>query len=263
MPQLFEKTQIRAILETERPWSAFALGDLEPQFFVNSTWFGTSTNRPSLALLYAGFAIPILLMVGGPDDLRPVLVEMKAALDRFQKIYAVVKPDAYALLEECYSVLEKREMYRMVFDESRSANASAGGPLRRLERADADAMCQLFRDGETSGEAPEWFTPEMLIQGTYFGVFENGALIAAGGTHVLSVAESIAGLGNIYTRRDRRRRGLAAAITNGIINHLWDMRIRTIVLNVRRSNDIAVRLYERLGFRLYCEYYEAIVVARS
>lgn len=251
MPRLSDKTRIRAILETERSWSVFALGDLEPQFFTQSTWFGSNANRPAIALLYTGFSIPILLTVGNAEDMRPILIEMTAELLRLPKVYTVMKPDAFALLESRYSVVEKRTMCRMIFDPSTHENASTREPSR-LGRSDADALRQLFRDGESSGEAPEWFIPEMLDQGTYFGFFEDGNLIAAGGTHVLSIAESIAGIGNIYTRLDRRRRGLAAAVTSTIIRRLLEMGIRTIALNVRSENNVAVRLYERIGFRRYC-----------
>jgi predicted GNAT family acetyltransferase len=259
MPQLSDKAQIRAILETERPWAVYALGDLDPGFFENSSWFGLVTGRPAVALLYTAFPIPLLIFVGGAQEFRPILDEMTSDLCRFQEIYAVVKPDALALLQERYRVQQKREMYRMILDPARYVERPINRAAR-LGRGDIDALRRLFLDGEASGEAPEWFTPEMLDQRTYFGIFEQGELIAAGGTHVLSANDGVAGLGNIYTRRDRRGRGLGAEITRAIVNRLLTIRIRMIALNVRSNNDVAVRLYERLGFRQYCSFYEAIVV---
>ena len=40
MPQLTAPATIRAILETDRGWSAYALADLEPGFFEHSHWVG-------------------------------------------------------------------------------------------------------------------------------------------------------------------------------------------------------------------------------
>jgi ribosomal protein S18 acetylase RimI-like enzyme len=36
------------------------------------------------------------------------------------------------------------------------------------------------------------------------------------------------------------------------------MNLTTIALNVSRKNDTAIRVYERLGFLRYCDYYEGL-----
>ena len=63
-------------------------------------------------------------------------------------------------------------------------------------------------------------------------------------------------VGNVYTRRDRRRRGLAARVTSGVVQHAIAEAVPTIVLNVSRDNDAARRVYERLGFHCHCEFFE-------
>ena len=67
-------------------------------------------------------------------------------------------------------------------------------------------------------------------------------------------------MGNVYTRRDRRKKGLAAEVTSAVVAHLLAMPIATIVLNVEHDKPNARRLYERLGFHLHCEFLEGRAV---
>jgi predicted GNAT family acetyltransferase len=66
----------------------------------------------------------------------------------------------------------------------------------------------------------------------------------------------------VYTRRDHRGRGLAARTTSAVVSELLRMHVATIALNVSRKNDVAIRVYERLGFLRYCVYYEGLAKRR-
>ena len=57
------------------------------------------------------------------------------------------------------------------------------------------------------------------------------ALVAVAGTHLLAPEEGAAAIGNIYTRRDRRGRGLGRAVTSAVLADLAG--IETVGLNVR------------------------------
>jgi ribosomal protein S18 acetylase RimI-like enzyme len=45
-------------------------------------------------------------------------------------------------------------------------------------------------------------------------------------------------------------------VTSAVVQHAIDREIPTIVLNVSQENDGARRVYESLGFRRYCEFFE-------
>ncbi|HJN18012.1 MAG TPA: GNAT family N-acetyltransferase [Armatimonadota bacterium] len=62
-------------------------------------------------------------------------------------------------------------------------------------------------------------------------------------------------------RRDRRGQGLGTTATTAVARTLVEMGIRTIALNVAQTNAVAIRAYERVGFRKYCEFYEGVAVA--
>jgi predicted GNAT family acetyltransferase len=133
----------------------------------------------------------------------------------------------------------------------------------RLGPADLEAVQELYADGEASGEAPEWFLPEMLAHGVYYGVRDANELVAIAGTHVVTEREGVGCLGNIYTRRQWRERGLSKQVTSAVIGQLVNMKLQTIALNVQENNSPAIRVYERLGFRRYCGYVEAVAKKRT
>lgn len=81
MTQITDRTTIRAILETDRPWAAYALADLEPGFFEYSTWFSAVSAAPALALVYSAFRTPVLITLGKVQVLRAILHELETILN--------------------------------------------------------------------------------------------------------------------------------------------------------------------------------------
>jgi RimJ/RimL family protein N-acetyltransferase len=260
MPRLTDRGRIRSILETDRPWAVYALADLEPGVFEHTHWFCAANDEPALALFFSGFATPVLITVGKAEALRFVIGEVLTALNP-RELYAVVKPEVLPFLTERYRIAEERNMQRMVFDPGQYRSVSMSGAVQ-LQLTDLEAVRRLYADGESSGEAPDWFLPQMLEQKTYYGIREREDLIAVAGTHVVSSNEKIACLGNIYTRRDRRGHGLSTKVTGSVVAKLMTMNLTTIVLNVRETNVAAIHVYERIGFGNYCVYIEAPLIRR-
>jgi ribosomal protein S18 acetylase RimI-like enzyme len=98
----------------------------------------------------------------------------------------------------------------------------------------------------------------MVTDGVFHGIYEGAMLVAAAGTHVVARDEGAAAMGNIYTRRDRRGRGLGRLATAAVLGELSG--VETIGLNVRADNEAALHLYESLGFARHCQFYEAIAI---
>ena len=96
----------------------------------------------------------------------------------------------------------------------------------------------------------------MVTDGVFHGIHEGPALVAVAGTHLVAREEGVAAIGNVYTRRDRRGRGLGRLMMNAVLGDLAG--IETIGLNVRADNDAALHLYESLGFARHCEFYEGV-----
>ena len=154
-------------------------------------------------------------------------------------------------------VTAERLMWRMVMEPwVASGDRSA---VTRLVAGDVPALERLYADGESSGESPDFFYPSMVSDGMFFGVYEDHALAAVAGTHLVAREEGAAAIGNVYTRRDRRGRGLGRAVTAAVLRELNG--IETVGLNVRADNDAAIRVYESLGFVRHCEFHEAIAIS--
>ncbi|HAL61254.1 MAG TPA: hypothetical protein DCP08_02480, partial [Chloroflexi bacterium] len=106
------------------------------------------------------------------------------------------------------------------------------------------------------------FAPYQLDSGVYYGVEVGGELVSAAGTHLVSPTYQIAAVGNIFTHPSHRGQGYATACTSAVVEELLSRSLE-IVLNVAQSNEVALRLYKRLGFREYCPFIEALGVRRK
>jgi ribosomal protein S18 acetylase RimI-like enzyme len=262
MPRLSEPATIRALLETDRAWAAYALADLTPGFFEHCQWHGCQQPSPAIILLYRAFETPVLVTVGAAPSVANLLEEIRDE----PEMYLSIRPDILPLIKARYDVLVEAPMWRMVLDPAAFGQApDAPAPCEAvpLTLADLPALQQLYADGDATGEAPDFFSPNMVEQGIFFGVREGPALVASAGTHVYSLAESVGTVGNVYTRRDRRGRGLAGQVTRCVTAELLRLGLQTIVLNVSQSNPAAIRVYMRLGFRRHTGFFEGQAKRRA
>lgn len=242
MPPLADKDHIRAILRRDPAWTVYALGDLSPRMFDRCRWY-----TPDLTLILRDYGTTILFATG-PGGIREALRDVDGP------VHLQVKADALEEVARAATVTDHRLMWRMVL---KSGSVPASEPQgTRLHATDVPALERLYADGEGSGESPDFFYPSMVSDGVFRGVYEADALIAAAGTHLVAREEGAAAIGNVYTRRDRRGRGLGRAVTAAVLRELNG--IETVGLNVRADNDAAIRVYESLGFVRHCEFHEAL-----
>jgi ribosomal protein S18 acetylase RimI-like enzyme len=251
MPLLHDTAAIRKLLELDRVWAAYPLGDLAPGFFEHCSWFQPRNHSGALAMLYGAFTPPVLFAQGDPDGLAAILDEFSTG----PAVYLHVRCDLLPVLATRYRIVETQPMWRMVLDRNAYRSQSSSDALR-LSSQHQSAVEQLYADGDAFGERPDFFFPSMLGEGVFYGLWEAGELVAVAGTHLVVPGEDVAAVGNVYTRRDRRGLGLAAATTSAVAGELLRMNIQTIVLNVNQSNTSAIRVYERLGFKRHCAYCE-------
>jgi ribosomal protein S18 acetylase RimI-like enzyme len=250
MPRITDRSKICALLESDRNWAVYALGDLAPDKFRQSIWHATAT---AIVLLYGGFETPVLFALGEPEEVGPLLNELGPP----PKMYLHVRPEILPIVRGQYEVLHDKTMLRMVLDSQLFSPASSEDVVR-LSMSDLRALQDLYSDGMQSGEAPEFFVPSMLHEGVYFGVKQGTELISVAGTHFVAPHESVAAIGCVYTRRDYRGHGMATRVTSAVAGELMATSLRTIALNVHESNASAMRVYEKLGFATYCKFKEGL-----
>lgn len=242
---------IRTLLNRDRPWCVYALGDMDPRRRQYCEWH---VRGSSIALLYREFDIPILFAAGTPDVLD-VLPDVDACLLQI--------PDAFrAAVEQRFAVEWLRPMRRMVLAPEAFSPPEASAAVELLTVDHEDEIRRLYADGEATHEEPDFFMRSQLGDGTFFGVRDEGRLVAAGGTHLYSAEESVGAIGNVYTHRSHRRRGHAAAVTAAITRELIARGTQTVALNVKADNGTAIRLYERLGFRHHTNFFDGRATKR-
>lgn len=249
---------IRNILRTDPIWSAYALMDLQPDFAPHCRWFtARASGGEGLALLYTGLEPPVLLTVGDAGAVDEAL----AQIDLPPRVYLSIREEHEPAVARRYDPSrDRRPMLRLSLPREATLDPPQGASLVQLGRGDAERLCTLFAHG--GDFAPDAFDPPQLDSGIFWGVTEegtaNGALLAAGGTHIVDWQRGIAAVGNMYTLPDQRDRGHASSVLRALVASLRGRGVTNIVLNVDQRNADARRLYERHGFTVHCPFIEGI-----
>jgi GNAT superfamily N-acetyltransferase len=252
VPRLADPTAIQAILERDRPWAVYALGDLGPRFAPHCEWFAFEDEPPALILLYRRFDPPVLFAQGPPERLAHLIHEVDLPV-----VSLHVRPEALASLAPAYRAVETRAMWRMLVEPA-TFRLGPAADVSSLGEGDVDAIVGLFADGHRRGEGPPFFDPSMVDHGIFRGVWEDTDLVAIAGTHMTEPSVSVCAIGHVYARHDRRRQGLAARVTSAVVAEAFRRNLRTVVLNVDQGNLAAERVYARLGFVRYCDFVEGV-----
>ncbi len=245
---LTDKKQILAFLQRDRIYAAYAIGDLEPSLFAQCQWFGAENDGEihALALFFTGLQPPALFAMGDSDGVAAIL----ASALQPKRAYFTCPAEHLPVVAASYALDEVEEMFRMAIASADFQPVS--GATIKLNVSNLDALRQLYRLG--GGDA---FAPYQLRDGVYYGVEADGHLVSAAGTHLVSPSFGVAGVGNIFTHPNHRRRGYGTACTSQVVEELLAQNLN-VVLNVNRENAEAIGIYERLGFRRDCPYIEVI-----
>lgn len=253
-----DKRKIQAFLQRDPIWGAYALGDLEADYFPQCTWYlaGSSPeDSDGLALLYKGLDPPVLLTMG----VDTTIVAIFQVVDLPQRAYMSAQEDHLPAFQARYDFSDDRvrPMVRMAVLAGRfrphRLELSHGARLCRLDATDAPAIQRLVAGG--GAYAPDAFSPSQVDQGVFFGVWQDEELVAVAGTHLVASTWGVAAVGNIYTHPRWRGRGFGSAVTSAVTADLVDRGL-LVVLNVDRDNHVATRLYCNLGYQFHCSFWE-------
>jgi GNAT superfamily N-acetyltransferase len=248
-----DRELLRAFLEQDRLFAAYALCDLDDREFSRTRWgvaYSGSAPR-SVVLEYAGLAPQPMFAMGEPDGVEAVLRN----LIRPRVAYLAMRPELLPAVDSVYHVDPGPEMIRMAVD--RQTFRPSPGLAARLVPGEIGDLNRLYELGFTA-----WLPATAITEGVYYGVRVRGRLVAAAGTHVISREARMAVVGNVLTHRDFRGRGFAKITTSAVTAEL----LRTcddVVLNVRADNAPALAAYRALGYREHCRFAERLVHRRS
>ena len=130
---------------------------------------------------------------------------------------------------------------QMVLERFEDVPEAAPVEIVNLGEHDVPQMLDLVRRTE-----PGPFRRRTIEMGDYYGVFTRGRLVAMAGERLQT--PDYAEISAVCTDPAARGRGLAAALTRHVAAAMVN-RGQTPLLHVEEHNDVARRVYERLGFR--------------
>lgn len=135
-------------------------------------------------------------------------------------------------------------MFKMVWRAPIPAGDAASDalPLEPSHAGEAVALATLTKPGP--------FGPRTLELGEYFGLFEEGRLVAMAGERF--AAGGLREVSGVCTRPDRQGRGHARRLMLKLVRRQM-LRGETPFLHVMSANAHARALYERMGFATYRE----------
>ncbi len=248
-----------AVLAEDRAWNGYSIADLVPPFrtYTQVALARRDAAPPSAACLFLRHpAFKAIVPHGDAAGLAAIL----AAVDLPQTAYLLARPPHLPPIERHYTFPKGREeMLRMIVT-ARTFRPPDGkiAAVERLTPDDLPALLDLYASYGANA-----FNADQLTHGLFYGVRDGEAIVAAGGTHAVAAPYRIAAVGNIFTRPDARGRGYASTITAAVVGDLLGGPCDDVILNVAAANEVAVRMYARLGFREHCRYWEAQMVRRQ
>jgi len=254
-----DKAEIAAFLNCDRLYAAYALCDLDEAYFDSCHWFLTSDSRGEICGLVMEFGRlepTVLFLMGEPETARAPLE--RALTPAFVQITA--KPEHLASLSKRYRLRHVRDMIRMVVRKEEFRPASRQEQAERLTMRDLPELNRIYR--LAAGGA---FAPYQMETGIFYGLKVNGRLVSTAGTHVISAAQRIVAVGNVFTHPHFRWRGYAQTVTGAVTAEALrsfgpdtpDQPEAIAILNVRADNLPAVAAYTKLGYHDALHFIEA------
>jgi ribosomal protein S18 acetylase RimI-like enzyme len=247
--QVADRDALRAFLDRDRLFAAYALCDLEDREWARSHWGGAWRDDEliAVALEYAGLSPQPLFVMGDGEGIEAILRHVI----RPRVAYVAALPADLPAVEQQYRVDPGASMVRMWVDRAHFRPFPAD--VRKLLPADIGELNRLYGLGFAS-----WLPASSIGEGVYYGMKVGGQLVAAAGTHVISASARLGVVGNVLTNHQFRGRGYATAVTGAVTAEL----LRTcdhVVLNVRSDNPPALNVYRRLGYQEHCRFEERLI----
>jgi GNAT superfamily N-acetyltransferase len=252
--RLTDTSTIREILAADSAYAAYALAQLEPRLFSLSEWYGATGPAGSALVLHSRGGLGRALFASGdPAALDAILSLHPGARFAFGSLHL----EHRAVMEKYFILTRPQTMIRMSITPQ-ALRVPGGHEAVRLTGRDVNAVNRLYsiEGGPTSYRAVH------IDDGVYYGIIDNGKLIAIAGTHVVSRREGVAVVGNVFTHPRFRGQGHAKKVTAAVSDEL----LRTcqlVVLTVEESNEPAVAAYRRIGYEPVCTLHETPLIRKE
>ena len=235
----------------DRIWAGYALCDLESPLWEHSSFYwGEQGNKESLALHVDLGAFRILSGFGDPEGVNATWSEIRLPLEMQ---YSVRTEGEVEGLRQYYHLESLYPMWRLHLKTSEIVSWDSGIDVTPIDSDRGEELSVIFQ-----GHPECAYVPEQLKSGVFYGVLNNGKLLAVVGTHVLSRKYRIAAVGNAFTFPEARGNWYFHACLAAVIERLSEMGIDDIIANVGADNIPSLKGALALGFKKYCQYWEGV-----
>src|SRR6187200_2257102 len=141
VPRVTDPAIVHAVLNRDRDWAAYAIGDLSPGFAEHCAWFVSDPSAETLLLLYRGFDPPVLFAMGDAHHVRALVEEVNTP-----HVSLHVRPDARDALSHTYDLSQTYPMFRMSLRPT-NFRPVAHEDVSSIGEHDLDAVGALYADG--------------------------------------------------------------------------------------------------------------------
>jgi ribosomal protein S18 acetylase RimI-like enzyme len=236
--RLEDQDTIRRLLEGRPAYSAYALGQLEPDLFPLSRWWlAEGTGGRALLLHSRGGLGNALFALGDAAALTAALSLHPGPRSAF----ATCQTEHLQVVRRFFHLSQEHPLLRMKVTPATFRPTQ--GEARRLLSRDARFVNRLCNaEGVVAS-----YTGRQIAGGVYFGAYVGEQLVAVAGTHAVSPTHGVAVVGNVYTHPRYRGQGLGALVTGAVTANVIES-CPLVVLSVDPRNQTAVRAYQHLGY---------------
>ncbi|HLA44092.1 MAG TPA: hypothetical protein VJZ27_11685, partial [Aggregatilineales bacterium] len=223
---------LRELMNRDAGEYAYALGDLDAAWWDKCDFHGAFDGEKLLGfvLFFHGFEIPTLCIHGDTEAAAEILSSETVELP--PEVFCLSPMRFREAIAEFYDTAHIYNLLRMtVSPETYQGEASGGWQPVRLYGNAAERLNALYAQAADPGESIMAFAAYQIDTGIFYGVeAQNGDLIAAAGTHVVSIQENIGVVGNVFTVPALRGRGLGGVTTAAVTQGLFDLGVNRVVL---------------------------------
>lgn len=251
--ELQDAGKIRAILQKNRAYSAYALAQLDPDMFHDNEWYSVTGPTGSALLLHSRSGLGrAMFALGDTQALGAALSLHPGPRFAFGSIYPEHKP----VVEKYFVMTRPQTMFRMSIKKARFHPIE--GKARRLRGKDVNAVNLIY----SIEGGPAAYRPGHLEEGVYYGIEMEGRIVSIAGTHVVSGTEGVAVVGNVFTHPRYRGGGLATEVTSAVTQEVLEY-CDLVVLTVEEQNAPALNIYLKLGYETECTLHETPLIRKD
>lgn len=250
-----DSAEARRLLSGVRAFGAYALAYMDQRLFALADIYEARTADKFALLVHSRGGLGTSTLLVGEAELAAALLRLHPGP---HQSFLTCQLDHVEKALETHNLWRPQNMLRMQLDLDAFEMPAELSNVRRLEARDAEELNRLYA---IEGDGLH-YNGRQVEQGVYYGGFVRERLVAAAGTHIYSLKEHVAVIGNVYTHPDHRNHGLGTAVTAAVAAQLKHS-CNLIVLNVDPANRTARHIYEQLGFREQARLVEAMATRRE